>query len=278
MGKCVGFLLSIFIIALLSLSSCGATSLNKTSSQRTAQSEQLSTLERIQRKNIIRIGTTGDYIPFSYPSATNIDSLQGIDIALSRNLARSFGVELQLVKTTWPTLLDDMHSNKFDIGMSGITITDERKKRFLFSIPLLTSGKVAIARDENSVKYKSIEAINMPNVRVIVNPGGTNELFAREHFPDATLILNVDNLDIFENLVSGKADVMITDAIETLVQEILHPELDAVNPNNPFNTFEIGYLLPNDPVFKKYIDEWINRIQQNGTFERIFDAEIENIE
>ena len=130
---------------------------------------------------------------------------------------------------------------------------------------------------ENIELYTSIEAINQNGVRVIVNPGGTNEAFAKSNFPNATIVQNEDNLTIFQKIVDGEADLMVTDAVETLIQEQIHPELDAVNPDNPFNFFEMGYLLPRDHTFKAYIDQWLNLRKKDGTFQAIFDAELAKI-
>jgi hypothetical protein len=58
---------------------------------------------------------------------------------------------------------------------------------------------------------------------VIVNPGGTNECFDRAHLQKATIVQWSDNATIFDALVEGKADLMITDVVETRVQAKLHP-------------------------------------------------------
>ncbi len=237
---------------------------------------QISVLDKVIKKGIIRVGTTGDFSPFSYQSE-GIDGYQGIDIELAKDLAESLDVEVQFVQTTWSNLLSDLAADKFDIGMSGITIKLLRQREALFSIPLLSSGKAAITRDENVEKYKTLNAINQAGVRVIVNPGGTNEAFARANFPKATIVENEDNLTIFQRIVDGEADLMVTDAIETLVQQQIHPELDAVNPDAPFNFFEMGYLLPRDHTFKAYIDQWLNLRQKDSTYQKIFDAELEKI-
>ncbi len=237
---------------------------------------QVSVLDKVIEKGIIRVGTTGDFSPFSYQT-DGVTTYQGIDIELAKNLAKSLNVEVQFVKTTWSTLMSDLAANKFDIGMSGITIKLLRQREALFSIPLLSSGKAAITQDENVEKYQTLAAINQPGVRVIVNPGGTNEAFARANFPKATIVENEDNLTIFQKIVDGEADLMVTDAIETLVQEQIHPELDAVNPDEPFNFFEMGYLLPRDHTFKAYIDQWLNLRQKDGTYQKIFDAELSKI-
>ena len=272
-------LYKVLAIVLLLCPSFGCKS-NQTVSTSTAYSlsqEATSILDKIIASKIIKVGTTGDFKPFSYQLDKNSNIFYGVDIELAKDLATSLGVEVQFIKTSWPTLLQDLADNKFDIGMSGITIKLARQQKALFSIPLLSSGKAAITRDENVRKFTSIEAINHPNVKVIVNPGGTNEAFAIANFPKATIIQNEDNLSIFQKIVDGVADVMVTDAVETLIQEMIHPELEAVNPEVPFNFFEMGYLLPRDYTLKAYIDQWLNLRQKNGTYQQIFDTELEKI-
>jgi len=111
---------------------------------------------------------------------------------------------------------------------------------------------------------------------VIFNPGGTNEQFARQNFPNATLILNEDNITIFQKIVDGDADVMVTDAIETIVQQEVHPELVAVNPDTPFNHTKKGYMFKKDLVFKSYIDKWIKSRLENGAVQLLQGQHIEN--
>lgn len=231
------------------------------------------TLKTIKDRDTIRIGTTGDFMPFSYKIDSN-NSYAGLDIEMAKTLAKSLDVELAFIETSWPTLMEDLMKGKFDIGMSGITITPKRQTKAFFSIPVLSSGKTAITRDENSHKYNSIEKINKENVRVIFNPGGTNETFARANFPKATLLLNDNNLNIFQKLVDGEADVMVTDAVETLMQEQIHKELEAVNPNQPFNSFDFGYLIEKDTVFKNVIDNWLISQQKDSVVFKLLQKEI----
>jgi len=266
---------SSFLIVVLWLAGCSSYKVLNEKKLNTVSPIYSSVLEKIKQKKVLRVGTTGDFVPFSY-QLVDEDSTQivGIDIELAKNLAKSFDAELQLVKTSWKTLMADLLDDKFDIGMSGITITLTRQQKALFSIPLLASGKVAITRDEHVDQFNSLENINQPGVKVIVNPGGTNEIFSKANFPLATLIENDDNISIFQKIVDGKADLMVTDAIETLVQEQIHPELEAVNPDTPFNFFEMGYLLPIDHTFKAYIDQWLNLRQRDGTYQKIFDNEL----
>jgi len=239
-------------------------------------SAEQSLIDDIKDAGVIRIGTTGDYGPFSYVNKQNDGVFYGLDIDLANDLAKSMNVRVEFVKTTWSTLMDDLLTGKFDVGMSGISINAAREEMAMFSIPLMPDGKAAIARDEQADQFKTISAINQPHVRVIFNPGGTNEQFARQNFPNATLILNEDNITIFQKIVDGDADVMVTDAIETIVQQEVHPELVAVNPDTPFNQTKKGYMFKKDLVFKSYIDKWIKSRLENGAVQLLQGQHIEN--
>ena len=269
-------LLSALICIFLQIS-CSTTPISKPNSSFSSSRTTYSLLDQILSKKVIRVGTTGDYSPYTYQLDGPSNSYHGIDIELAKDLAKSLGVEVQFVKTTWSNLLKDLTANRFDIGMGGITVTLDRQKQVLFSMPVAPGGKAAITRDESVTRYNTISKINQPGVRVIVNPGGTNEIFTKANFPQATIILNEDNITIFQKIVDREADVMVTDAVETLVQQLIHPELEAVNPKAPFNFFEKGYLLPRDHTFKAFVDQWVNLRLKDGTYQRIFDAELEQI-
>ena len=265
----------VFVLLLLSACSPKLSSTNKYSNSNSANVSPI--LNTILGRDTINIGTTGDFMPFSYKTDASNNYL-GIDIVMAKDLAKHLGVNFKFIETTWPTLMTDLMEGKFDVGMSGITITSAREKQALFSIPVYSSGKVAITRDENVSLYTSIESINRKEVRVIFNPGGTNESFARENFPKATLILNEDNITIFQKLIDKEADVMVTDAIETRIQEQIHKELEAVNLNKPFNSFDFGYLIQKDSVFKRVIDEWLLVKKQDSIVEKLLQQEIAKLE
>ena len=57
--------------------------------------------------------------------------------------------------------------------------------------------------------------------------------------------------------LASKADAMITDAIETVLQQKLRPALCAIRATDPFNFSEKAYMLPRDMVFKEFVDQWL---------------------
>jgi cyclohexadienyl dehydratase len=179
-------------------------------------------------------------------------------------MAKALGVRLVIVKTSWPSLLTDLQAGQFDIAGGGISITIERQKDAFFSTPILRDGKTPITRCENVARFSSLADIDKRGVRVITPPGGTNESFDRSHLTHATIIVNPDNQSIFEELVEGRADVMITDATETRWQHVLHPELCSVHPEHPFNFAEKAYMMPRDIALQQWVNAFLHLQANSG--------------
>ena len=226
-------------------------------------------LANILKSGVIRVGTTADYPPFSFIDKTS-GKYSGIDIDLARSLASSLGVELQFVHTSWPGLMTDLSANKYDIGMSGISRTLLRQRTAFFSDAYSTGGKTPIARCDAVTELNSLHKIDRSSVRVIVNPGGTNEKFVRKHIKNAQIIVYPDNTRVFAQIIDKHADVMITDAIEVKLQLRLHPELCAAMPGELFTHAEKAYLMPQDIALKQYVDAWLREIKQSGELARSF--------
>ena len=230
-----------------------------------------SRLDQILAKKRLTICTTGDYKPYTFLDK-GTGKFEGIDIELVQLLGQSLGkdVEVVFVQTSWPNLMKDFLDNKCDISAGGVTITLDRLRQVYFSQPIANTGKTPITRCENVSKFQTLEQIDQASTRAIVNPGGTNEKFAKANLKKASLEIYPDNVTVFEQILKGKADLMITDAEETLLQQKLLPGLCAVHPEKPFTFGEKAYMLPRgDEVFKHYIDQWIHLIAGDGTLDRV---------
>jgi cyclohexadienyl dehydratase len=233
--------------------------------------DEPSRLDQVVARKVLNVCTTGDYRPFSYRPDTANDFV-GIDIDLGRSLAKSLDAEAVFVQTKWSDLMADF-KGKCDVAMSGISVTLPRQREAFFSEMYLVNGKAPIVRCQDVAKYQTTQAINQPSTRVVVNPGGTNERFARANLANAQIQLFPDNRVIWQEIAEGRADVMVAESVEVKLQEKLHPGLCAVNPDQPLQYGEMGILLPRgDTVFKAYVDQWLHLTKASGEFGRIVDA------
>ncbi|MEU5474938.1 transporter substrate-binding domain-containing protein [Streptomyces lydicus] len=225
-----------------------------------------SALDTVPRRGVLRVCTTGDYRPFSYRDPRT-GGYRGVDIDMARDLAQSLDATPRYVPTTWAELVGDLAAGRCDIAMGGVSITLPRARSVYFSEPTRTDGKTPIVRCADKDKFRTLQQIDRPGTTVIVNPGGTNEQFARAHIKQATLKVHPDNTTIFDEIIAGRADVMMTDASETRYQAKIHPELCSVHPDQPFTFSEKAYALPRgDDEFKAYVDQWVHLATHDGTY------------
>jgi cyclohexadienyl dehydratase len=229
-----------------------------------------SRLDDIVKRGTLRVGLTGDYMPFS-SFAKDSGSFRGFDVDMAEALAKALGVKADYVKTSWPKLMADFEADQFDMVMGGVSITLDRQKKGLFSTPIMREGKTPIARCADKDNYNTLAEIDRPEVRVIVNPGGTNERFARANVKSAEIRMHPDNVTIFEEIANGRADLMMTDSSETLYQQKLHPGvLCAVHPAKPFDFAEKAYWLQRDVALKAFVDQWLHIMTEDGSYRSIY--------
>jgi cyclohexadienyl dehydratase len=237
-----------------------------------AEAQQPSRLDQIIARGTLRVGMTGDYRPF-----TSLDKdtqkFSGFDVDMAEALGKALGVKVEYVPTAWPQLMKDFEADKFDVAMGGVSITLDRQKKGLFSSPIMREGKTPIARCADKDKFAGLEDIDKPGTRVIVNPGGTNERFARANIKNADIRVYGDNVTIFDEIAKGNADLMMTDASETRYQQKLHPGvLCAVHPEQPFDFAEKAYWLQRDELLKAFVDQWLHISMEDGSFRKIYGA------
>jgi cyclohexadienyl dehydratase len=230
-------------------------------------------LGEVQKRGYIRVCTPGDYRPFALRQPSG--SYEGLDITMVNDLAKALGVNVRYVPSPWSTLVPTFTSQKCDIAVGGISVTLARQKQVSFSKTVLVNGKVPLTRCQDVSKFQTIADMNKPTVKAITPAGGTNEAFARANLPLADLIVWPNNITIFDEIIAGRADVMVTEATEAIVQSKIHPELCAVNPDKPLQYGELGYMLPQgDIVWKEFVDQWLHLLVASGQFQKFYDADV----
>ena len=235
--------LKALLLTALLLTFVGATSL-AACSDRTDTAAARPTVEHIEQRGVLIVGTTGDYRPLTFCEPAT-GEYWGFGIELAEAIAARMGVVVQFVHTSWPTLTADVQAEPqlFDMAMGGITITEARCATMLMSEGYLANGKTILCRTEDTSRFRSLEDIDRPEVRVMVNPGGLNEQFARQHLTHATLIVHPNNEEIPSLIAQGEADVMITEITEAPYYVQTDPRLAAPLLDTPFTHGEIGVLM-----------------------------------
>lgn len=201
-------------------------------------------LDKVMESKTLRVGTPGDYRPFAIKTEAGYS---GHDIDLIEAMAKELGVKVEYVATSWPNLMKDLQSDKFDIAVGGITRNVARLRQVDMLPGYAPFGKVALVQAAANDRFTTRESLNQPGVRVIKNPGGTNEAYVLQNLTAAQVSTHDKNAEIPGLIAEGKGDVMITETYEALHYARTDPRLHAAfidAPLTPVNT--LGFMIPVD--------------------------------
>ncbi len=215
---------------------------------------------RAKAAGVLRIGTPGDYAPFSTAVGA---AVEGSDVELAQALGDSLGLKTVFIHSSWRSLLDDLGADRFDIAVGGISVTPARAAVADFSPAIARSGKTAIGRCTDAHRLESLPAIDSAAVRVVVNPGGTNETFARAHLHNAQLVQHADNRTVFDEILAGRADVMFTDETEVALSTHRHPELCRLLPD-AFEPADKAFLMLKGGGWTALVNPWMTEELRQG--------------
>ena len=257
------------LVVLLTL---GSTSGVAACADRDTATEQGSSgkVAEIIKRDTLLVGTTGDYRPLSFREEDG--TYWGFGIEMAKEMAKSLGVEIKFVQTSWPTLTADVlaEPQMFDLAIGGITITDARRETMLMSEGYLANGKTILCRAEEADRFRTLEDLDKPEVRVMVNPGGLNEKFAKANLTHATIIVHQKNEEIPALVAEGEADVMITEITEAPYYVQTDPRLAAPLLGQPFTHGEIGVLMQKGQEdLLQTVNSTIRRMKSDGSLRRL---------
>jgi len=201
-------------------------------------------LDKIMESKTLRVGTPGDYRPFAIKTDSGYS---GHDIDLIEAMAKELGTKVEYVPTSWPNLMKDIQADKFDVAVGGITRNVARLRQIDMLPGYAPFGKVALVRAADKDRFRTRESLNQAGVRVIKNPGGTNEAYVLQNLTAAQVSTHDKNAEIPGLIAEGKGDVMITETYEALHYARTDPRLYAAfidAPLTPVNT--LGFMAPTD--------------------------------
>ena len=227
------------------------------------------TLKEITDSKVLLVGIPGDYEPFAFPGPYS--EYVGHDIDVSKALGEALGVEVVFVKSSWPTLTKDLLEGKFDMAVGGITRTNARQKDGLLSDTVYFFGKSLIIRKIDQKKLSTLDAINQPTINVGVNPGGTNERFARANLSKANIVVIDDNMAIPFKVADGTVDVMVSENVEVRKYTQKDARLAGAFVENTLTKDTGGYFFKKtDRELLDFVNMWLDNAKVNGTLEALY--------
>lgn len=214
-------------------------------------------LSAIRARGVLRVGTTGDYAPFSVAAG---DTFSGLDVDLATRLAHDLGVHVQWVRFAWPELGPALQADRFDLAASGVTVRPERTLVGRYTRPYAVTGAMVLFRRKDHARFRDQAALDRAGTRIVVNRGGHLERVARRLFPHATIQTTDDNTKLADRVLAGEADAFVTDSAEARTWG--RTELESLGP---FTHDRKALLVQKDAAeLAQWTDTWLDGRERDG--------------
>ncbi len=155
----------------------------------------------------LRFSTCADYPPFEY---NDHGSIQGFDIDLARLIAKELGKNAVFDNMQFSTVLPALNSGQDDVAISTITVTEERKKNFDFSITYYFETMAAVYPKNQAIKNKA----DIKDKKIAVQLGSVIDLWAHQHYPHNEIVTFDNNNQAIEALSAGHVDLVLMDGVQ----------------------------------------------------------------
>jgi polar amino acid transport system substrate-binding protein len=211
--------------------------------------------------NVLKVGTDATFPPMEF---TENGKHTGFDIELVEAVARKLGKQVEWVDIDFKGLVPGLISRRFDMAVSGIYITEERKKVVDFTDSYYAGGLVAMVKDGSPIKKLS----DLDGKKVTVQVGTKSVGYLQEHFAKVQRVEVEKNQEMFNLVDIGRADAAVTGKPAAFQYVRTRGGLHVLDEQ--LTTEEYGMAVRKDnPELTKAVNAALAQMKADGTYAAI---------
>jgi len=234
-----------------------------------------STLESILKKGELRVGFEAGYMPFEMTDKKG--RFVGFDIDMAKAMAKAMGVKFVPVNTAWDGIIPSLITNKFDIIMSGMTVTQERNLKINFANPYIIIGQAILLNKKHDGKIKSYKDLNNSKYIVTSKLGTTGEQAVKRLIPKCNYKSFETEPEAALEVVHGKADAFVYDLPYCVVFMGQQGAGKLVFIDKPFTFEPLAWAVKKgDPDFMNWLNNFLKQVKNDGRYDRIYNKWIKS--
>ncbi len=225
------------------------------------------TLADIQKAGKLVVATSPDFPPFEELQSDG--EVVGIEVEIMKIICERLGVEMELAQVDFESVLPGVKSGKYDIGMSGISVTEKRKKNALFTDPYCLAAQSIVVTEGSEITSKA----DLEGKTVSVQTGTTAEQFCMDN--GYTVNAFAANSDAELALTTGKVDAWVIDdltAAEMVAAYNAEHEDQLVILDEAMTTepYAFAFMKGSDELVGE-INKIVNELIADGTIAALFE-------
>lgn len=228
-----------------------------------------SVIEAIKQRGSLIVGLS-TFVPWAMLDKNG--ELVGFEIDVAKKLAADMGVEVEFVPTAWDGIIPALLSGRFDVIISGMSVTPQRNLTVNFTEPYAYSGLRVVVSREHEGTVEGLEDLNAPTYTIAVRRGATPATFAQEMLPNARILQFDEDGASVQEVLNGNADATIASEPSPSQYVDDYPDKLFIPFDELYDvTAEAFALRKGDPDALNFFDHWIDINWRNGFLEERHD-------
>ena len=216
--------------------------------------------------NVLTMATNATFPPYEFYEG---DKIVGIDAEIAAAIAEKIGMELQIQDTEFGSIIAGVQTGKYDIGMAGMTVTEERKLTVNFTDTYATGIQSIIVKEGSDIK--SVE--DLADKKIGVQQDTTGHIYASDDYGDEFVTPFNKGTDAVAALVAGKVDCVIIDNEPAKAYVAANEGLVILDTEYLTEDYAICIAKENTELLDK-VNAALNELIADGTVKTIIDKYI----
>ncbi|MBO1005439.1 transporter substrate-binding domain-containing protein [Pseudogracilibacillus auburnensis] len=264
------FLLALILGLLIGvLAACGDSSKDEEKSdtnESESANEEEATNDDASDKEVYTVATDNGYVPFEFIDEDSGD-LVGFDIDLINALAEEAGIEIEFEVLEFDGIVAGVSSGRFDVGIAGMTITEERQESIDFTQPYYEAGLILAVKEGN----EEIQSIDDVDGKVVATRTGSTSQEYLEANTEANAEAFPGIIEAYQNVLAGRADAVLYDLpnVSYYSEKEAGGELKTVGEK--LTGEDYGIAFPKGSELRDVIDDALTSLKENGTYDDIYE-------
>ncbi|WP_394920351.1 basic amino acid ABC transporter substrate-binding protein [uncultured Robinsoniella sp.] len=211
------------------------------------------------------MATNAEFPPYEYREGDNV---VGIDVEIGEAIAKSMGMELKVEDMAFDSIIVAVDAGKADVGLAGLTVTEDRLMNVNFSDPYTTATQVVIVKEDSPITSPN----DLEGKKVGVQLGTTGDQYAGD-IKDATVERYNKGFEAVQAMTQGKIDAVIIDREPAKVFVEQNEGIKMLDEAYTEEEYAIAIKKDNEDLLKK-VNTALEDLKSSGELQKILDKYI----
>jgi len=217
-------------------------------------------------EGVLTMGTNAAFPPYEFYEG---DKIVGIDAEIAEALAEKLGLTLEIVDMDFSAIITAVQTGKVDVGLAGMTVTEERLENVNFTSSYATGVQVVIVKEDSDIT--SVD--DLEGKLIGVQEGTTGHIYCSDDYGEDNVIASTNGATAVQALVQGKVDCVVIDQ---------QPAISFVEANEGLKILETEYVVEDyaaavskdNQALTEALDAALVELIEDGSVQAILDKYI----